>query len=732
MKEDFLGVQPEAAERLLRGEHHDPHSVLGAHPVSAEETVVRAFHPEAVGAKLLLSSGETRPLHPLGGGIFATHVSALQLQGGYQFRFDFEDGSSWERGDPYRFLPTLSEKDLYLLGEGTHRRLYRVLGAQVKQWDGVGGTAFAVWAPNAKRVSVVGDFCGWDGRVYPMRSLGSSGVWELFVPDVGPGALYKFEIKTQSGDLRLKTDPVAKRMQLPPENAAIVHHDDHVWGDGEWMSARSARDHTRSPLNIYELHLGSWARDHDSGGSLSYRAIAGPLVEHVRRLGFTHVEFMPLAEHAYYPSWGYQVTGYFAPTARYGAPEDLKFLVDYLHRHGVGVIVDWVPAHFPKDDYALRRFDGTALYEHEDSRRGEHPDWGTLIFNYGRAEVRSFLVANAIYWLSELHVDALRIDAVASMLYLDYSRDEGQWLPNQYGGRENIEAIDFLRQLAVAVEEECPGAFTVAEESTAWGGITAPVTDGGLGFTFKWNMGWMHDTLGYFQKEPVHRKYHQGQLTFSMIYENSERFINSISHDEVVHGKGSLIEKMPGDFWQKMANLRLLYAYQATRPGKLLMFMGGEIAQHREWNVDQALDWHLADQDERQQLLRYVSKLGHLYQETPELWQCDPDPDGFSWIDCSDEENSVMSYRRNIVGSDQHVVVVLNLTPVPRAPYSIGVPQGGAYRLLLSTDCGEFGGSGFGVQMGDLVATNSAGMHGYEQSLSLSLPPLAALILKPE
>jgi len=477
------------------------------------------------------------------------------------------------------------------------------------------------------------------------------------------------------------------------------------------------------------LHLGSWARDHNKGGSLSYRDIAQPLVDHVKRLGFTHVEFMPLAEHAFYPSWGYQVTGYYAPTSRYGDPADLKYLIDYCHQYNIGVIIDWVPAHFPKDDFSLRRFDGTALYEHEDSRRGEHPDWGTLIFNYGRAEVRSFLIANAIYWLKELHVDGLRIDAVASMLYLDYSRDEGQWLPNVYGGRENLEAIEFLRQLSTAVHEECPGAFTVAEESTAWGGITAPVTAGGLGFTFKWNMGWMHDTLGYFQKEPVHRKYHQDQLTFAMLYENSERFINSISHDEVVHGKGALIEKMPGDFWQKLANLRLLYAYQATRPGKILMFMGGEFAQHAEWNVNSSLDWHLTDAPQRKSLMHFVATLGHLYQARPEMWRGDPDPESFRWIDCSDHENSVLSYARSVPGTDRHLITVLNMTPVPREEYRIGAPRAGQYRVLLSTDQKEFGGSGYEVP--EIIWTESVRQHGFSQSLKLHLPPLAALILEP-
>jgi len=724
-----MKVSESDASRILAIDHHEPHSVLGLHP-AGKQTVLRAFHPDAEGCELVEQGGKATAMQPLGQGLFAVLRDKLSASDDYKLRFRFTDGATWERSDPYAFLPTVDEMATYLLSEGTHRRLYESLGARVMAVDGVRGTAFSVWAPNARRVSVVGDFCGWDGRLFPMRSLGASGVWELFVPGVGAGALYKFEIKTQEGDLRLKTDPMARRMELPPETSSIVHEDNHVWGDAAWLEKRLNTEHTRSPVNIYEVHLGSWARDANTGQSLGYREIAKPLVDHAKNLGFTHIEFMPLAEHAYYPSWGYQVTGYYAPTSRYGSPEDLKYLVDYCHQNGIGVIIDWVPAHFPKDDFSLRRFDGSALYEHEDPRRGEHPDWGTLIFNYGRAEVRSFLIANAIYWLKELHIDALRIDAVASMLYLDYSREEGQWLANVHGGRENLEAIEFLKQLAIAVEEEVPGAFTVAEESTAWGGITAPISEGGLGFTFKWNMGWMHDTLGYFQKEPVHRKFHQDQLTFAMIYENSERFINSISHDEVVHGKGSLIEKMPGDFWQKLANLRLLYAYQATRPGKLLMFMGGEIGQHAEWNVDEPLDWHLADAPQRQALMKYVGSLGKMYQARPEMWQGDPDPESFAWIDCSDHDNSVMSFRRSIPGTDKHVVVVLNLTPVPREEYRIGAPQAGNYKLLLSSDDKEFGGSGFTVPVDN--RTEPVPIHGFEQSLHLRLPPLAAVVLAPE
>ncbi len=725
----LVHVSPDETDRLLFGEHHDPHSILGVHGGGPAGQIARAFHPDAETCELLVPGSPDLEMTSLNNGLFGVRVP-FELGKNHGFRFRFADGQTWELWDPYVFAPTLGETDLYLLGEGTHRQLYGVLGARPMVIDGIAGTAFAVWAPNARRVSVVGEFCAWDGRLLPMRSLGASGIWELFVPGIGAGVLYKFELKTQDGALRVKTDPVARAMELPPGTASVVYESSFEWSDDEWIARAVKRDIKRSPVNIYELHLGSWVRVPEDGNrSLSYREIGPRLVEHVKKLGFTHVEFMPLAEHAYYPSWGYQVTGYFAPTSRYGSPDDLKYLVNYLHQHDVGVIVDWVPAHFPKDDFSLRRFDGTALYEHDDVRRGEHPDWGTLIFNYGRAEVRAFLVANAVYWLKEFHIDGLRVDAVASMLYLDYSRKAGEWVPNEYGGRENIDAVGFLRQLNTTVHEECKWAFTIAEESTAWGGVTKPPSEGGLGFDFKWNMGWMHDTIGYFQKEPIHRKHHQDQLTFAMIYEYTELFINSISHDEVVHGKGSLIEKMPGDFWQKVANLKLLYAYQATRPGKQLMFMGGELGQHSEWDVDGSVDWHLAVHAERRALLDYVGKLGHLYQARPELWQGDPEPSSFAWIDCTDRDNSVLVYQRSVPGTAQHVIVVLNLTPVPREDYRIGAPTQGRYTQLLSSDAGEFGGSGYPTA--HELHTEALGAHGFPQSLRLQLPPLGALILAP-
>jgi 1,4-alpha-glucan branching enzyme len=559
--------------------------------------------------------------------------------------------------------------------------------------------------------------------------MGLSGVWEIFIPGVDVGTLYKFEIKTKQDWLREKTDPVAFSMELPPAQASRVAESSYEWTDLTWMNQRHVHDWVREPMIVYELHLGSWARvPEDNHRYLTYREIAPRLIEHCKKFGFTHIELMPIAEHAYYPSWGYQVTGYFAPTSRYGSPDDFRAFVDLMHRAGIGVIIDWVPAHFPKDDFSLRRFDGTALYEHEDWRRGEHPDWGTLIFNYGRSEVRNFLVANALFWLREYHIDGLRVDAVASMLYLDYSRKSGEWLPNPYGGRENIEAIEFLRQFNNAIKEDAPGAFTIAEESTSWGGVSHSTAGGGLGFTFKWNMGWMHDTLHFFTRDPVHRRFHVDQLTFSMMYENTERFINSISHDEVVHGKGSLYAKMPGDHWQKLANLRLLLAYQYFRPGKQLLFMGTEIAQPREWNVETSLDWHLAEEPERKALCHFISELSRLYRAFPCFWRSDPNPESFEWIDFNDRENTVLSFMRRD-GRD-HAVVVFNFTPVPRVSYRIGSPSAGRYRALVSSDESRFGGSGYSPI--EWIDTEPVACHGRDQSFLLTLPPLGMLVLVPE
>ena len=715
-----------AQERLADGRLHDPHSVLGAHP-HADGVVVRAYHPDAMTA-ICVVGDEAHALHALGLGLFGTDIAERESLPPYRIRFGFGGDRAWERVDPYQFGPTIGEVDLHLFNEGTHRRLWRALGAESQTVRGIAGVSFKVWAPNALGASVVGDFCGWDGRLLPMRLMGNSGVFELFVPGVAENALYKFEIRTREGAIRLKTDPFARAMEAPPGSAARVFASGFEWSDDEWMAGRRRRDVTREPMSIYEVHLGSWARVPEEGHrTLSYREIAPRLAAHCRKLGFTHVELLPVAEHPFTGSWGYQVSGYFAPTARYGSPDDFRAFVDHMHREGVGVILDWVPAHFPKDDFALRRFDGTALFEHEDPRLGEHPDWGTLIFNYGRNEVRNFLVANALYWLQEFHIDGLRVDAVASMLYLDYSRLAGEWLPNRYGGRENLEAIAFLREFNEAVRTDAPGCFTVAEESTAWPAVTRPVAEGGLGFTLKWNMGWMHDTLRYFSQDPLFRKFHHDQLTFAMVYEYSERFVMPLSHDEVVHGKGSLLNKMPGDRWQKFANLRTLLAYMFTRPGKKLLFMGGEIAPDREWDHDGSLDWHLMGEPLRSGLVEFVRDLHRVYHEAPCFWRSDPDPVSFAWIDCDDRENSVFSWWRR--DDDDMRVMVANLTPVPRPAYRVGAPLSGRWRTVLSTDDRRYGGSGYTVR--DEIETAPEPWHRYPDSMLLDLPPLGLLVLEP-
>jgi 1,4-alpha-glucan branching enzyme len=732
-KADPIRICASDWDRLRAIEHAEPHRVLGAHPVERDGVkgvVVRAFHPDATNVACVLEDGRTFDLSRVEeGGLFGVFLPDARLPLVYQLQFRFADGNVWVFDDPYRFLPTLGDVDLHLFNEGNHRRIWEKMGAHVRRFGGVDGVAFAVWAPGARRVSVTGDFCGWDGRLFPMRQMGSSGVFELFVPGLQSGALYKYEIKTGDGAIRLKSDPYAQFMEGPPGNGSRVFESSYVWKDDAWMTERAKRDMTREPMSIYEVHLGSWARVPEEGHRpLSYREIAPRLVEYLKRFGFTHVELLPVAEHPLGASWGYQVTGYYAPTWRYGNPDDFRYFVDVCHQNGIGVLLDWVPAHFPKDDFALRRFDGTALYEHDDPRRGEHPDWGTLIFNYDRNEVRTFLIGNALYWLSEFHVDGLRVDAVASMLYLDYGRSGSEWLPNYCGGKENIGALELLRSVNEAIRVDCPGCVTIAEESTSWSGVTRPVSvAGGLGFTFKWNMGWMHDTLLYFSKDPVHRRYHQNDLTFAMLYEYSERFINAISHDEVVHGKRSLLEKMPGDYWQKFANLRTLLAYQYTRPGKQLVFMGTEIAPHSEWYYAVSLDWHLADDPMRVGLARWLEDLGRLYLDAPCLWRGDPDPDSFAWIDCNDYNNSVVSYRRSSDG--EMLIVVLNLTPVPREGYRIGAPHPGRYIYRLSSDDQAYAGSGYPLR--DTLYTDDVAMHGYPQSLNLALPPLAALILQP-
>jgi len=729
-------VSVEEMDRLIAGEHSNPHHLLGAHPTGAgknQRTVIRAFHPEATAADVLLEDGQPIPatlIHP--GGIFAVAVAAEihPWPFSYRIRFRSEGGQMWERMDPYRFLPTLGEIDLHLSGEGTHHRLYDRLGAHIREVEGIRGVSFAVWAPNARRVSLVGNFNRWDGRLYPMRMMGESGIWELFVPELGPGTLYKYEIKTKDGSLRLKTDPIAFAMELRPETGSIVWDiNQYSWGDKEWMKNRGSRNIRQEPMAVYEVHLGSWKRILKEGNRwLTYREIAPLLVEQAKRFGFTHLELLPVAEHPFDGSWGYQITGYFAPTSRFGNPDDFKFFVDTCHQNGLGVILDWVPAHFPKDDHSLRWFDGTALYEHLDPRLGEHRDWDTLIFNYGRNEVRNFLLANALFWLDQYHVDGLRVDAVASMLYLDYSRPDGEWIPNAYGGRENLEAVDFVRRLNEFVYGLYPGCFTIAEESTDWGGVTLPTYLGGLGFGFKWNMGWMHDTLFYFSQDPIYRSFHHNTLTFSMLYEYSENFIMPLSHDEVVHGKGSLLSKMPGDGWQKLANLRLLLAYMYTHPGKKLLFMGSELAPDEEWNHDRGLDWNLVTDPFRRGFLKFLMDLGQLYREKPALWEWDHLPQGFSWIDCQDYQHSVISYLRR--AESQHLVCVLNFTPLVRYGYRIGVPGKKFYRERINTDSEFYGGSNVGNQ--GLIRVDPQPFHGFPQSVCLTLPPLACLIMEPQ
>ena len=631
--------------------------------------------------------------------------------------------------------PLLGDLDLHLFNEGRHLRLWEKLGAHPMMHDGVAGTRFAVWAPNAERVGVIGSFNGWDPESDALHPQASSGVWAGFVPGVGPEALYKFAITTRTGDLRIKTDPFAFKLEQGSGFASIVQGPSaHAWGDATWMARRAQADPAREPVHIYEVHLGSW-RHGVPGQSLSYRDIAPLLAAHVRDLGFTHVELLPIQEHPFGGSWGYQVGGYFAPTSRYGTPDDFRFFVDTLHQAGIGVILDWVPAHFPKDDWALRRFDGTACYEHEDPRLGDHPEWGTHIFNYGRHEVRNFLVANALYWIEAFHLDGLRVDAVASMLYLDYGREPGQWLRNAQGGRENLDAVAFLRQLNTAVHAQHAGVMTIAEESTAWPQVTAPVAEGGLGFTFKWNMGWMHDTLRYFSTDPLFRPHMHDKLTFAMWYEYHERYVNPLSHDEVVHLKRSLLGKMPGDTWQQLANLRALLGYAVTRPGKSLLFMGTELASPDEWNHDVSLPWHLLEDPARQGLVRFLRELGALYQAHPCFWRADHDPAGYRWIDVSDRDQSVFSYVRfagEPVGRHvpPHAVVILNLTPVPREHYHLGVPDGVAYRLALSSDASSYGGSGYPTS--DRVLPERVAFHGFPWSMRLTLPPLSMSVYLPE
>jgi 1,4-alpha-glucan branching enzyme len=712
-------------QRILDARHHDPFEVLGRH-TSGKQQTIRVFRPDCRDLRLAENGPQLKRLANTD--LFEWTGEAATLPRYYRLQWLDGAGQPHSGYDPYSFEPQIPDYDLYLFGEGRHLHIHRILGANPHEVEGIKGIHFGVWAPNAERVSVIGDFNNWDGRVHPMRSRGGSGVWELFLPELPIGSLYKFEIRNRdSGAILVKTDPYGKAYEQRPKTAAIVRGTETFpWQDAGWLKQRRENNWLHTPSAIYEVHLGSWQRD-DNGQFLNYRELAHRLVEYVNHMGFTCIELLPVTEHPLDASWGYQTTGYFAPTSRFGDPDDFRYFVDHCHQHGIGVLLDWVPAHFPRDEFALARFDGTTLYEHEDPRRGEHRDWGTLIYNFGRNEVKNFLLASALYWLEEFHIDGLRVDAVASMLYLDYSRDPHDWLPNIHGGNENLEAIAFLRELNSVTHSEQPGTVVIAEESTAWPQVTRPVNLGGLGFSMKWNMGWMHDTLQYMSQDPVHRRYHHDQLTFGLLYLFSENFVLPFSHDEVVHGKNSMLNKMPGDEWQRFANLRLLYTYMYTYPGKKLLFMGCEFGQGMEWNFDQPLDWYVLDYPLHRGLFNLVRDLNHMYREVPALHQYEFEYQGFEWIDCHDSDQSILSFLRR--AGDEVCIVILNFTPVPRYDYRIGVPYPGVYREIMNSDSDYFSGSNVG-NAGQLVADDIPWM-GRPHSLQLTLPPLAALVLRP-
>ena len=732
-------ISQQQIEALVAGEHSDPFAVLGPHLVSVESApavAIRAFLPRVrqvtvVPADRSDQARSTEPVHPAGlfEAVFPRHRAPFP----YRLRVRDDEGQTDEIDDPYRFPPTLTDYDLYLMGEGTHLRSYEKLGAHLTKLEGVPGVIFAVWAPNARRVSVVGDFNRWDGRCHPMRNHPGNGIWEIFIPGLEAGALYKFEIKGRvAEDVIVKADPFAFAFELAPRTASMVADlDTYRWADHAWMEARARGNPLERPLSIYEVHLGSWMRvPEDAHRFLTYRELAHRLGEYVTEMGYTHVELLPVMEHPFYGSWGYQTIGYFAPTGRYGTPADFMYFVDHLHQRGIGVILDWAPAHFPRDPHGLAYFDGTHLYEHQDPQKGEQRDWGTLIFNYGRREVANFLTGNALFWLERYHVDGLRVDAVASMLYLDYSRKAGEWTPNVRGGNENLEAIDFLKRLNELVYDRHPGVMTIAEESTAWPMVSRPTYVGGLGFGLKWNMGWMHDMLEYMALDPIYRSYHHNSLTFSLLYAFTENFILPLSHDEVVYGKRSLLERMSGDVWQRFANLRCLYGYMYGHPGKKLLFMGGEFGQWREWDHEQSLDWHLLRGGHLHAgLRRLVADLNRLHRSEPALFELDFDPAGFEWLDCHDWQQSVVSFVRRAKNPEDLVVVVANFTPLPRHGYRIRVPFGGFYRELLNTDAEIYGGGNVGNHGG--ITAEPITEHGRGFSLVLTLPPLATIVLKP-
>ncbi|MEV8446451.1 1,4-alpha-glucan branching enzyme [Streptomyces parvus] len=711
--------------RLLAGDHHAPHDVLGAHPIPGG-VLVRALRPFAR-TVTVLATGLRAELHDDGDGFFSGVLPVPQVPA-YRLEVAYDDNTI-EVEDPYRFWPAIGELDLHLIGEGRHEELWRALGAEPMVHQGVAGTRFTLWAPNARGVRITGDFNYWDGTGYPMRSLGSTGVWELFLPGVGEGALYKFDICRPDGSHTVRADPMARRTEVPPATASIVTAKHHEWQDADWMAHRGDRPVHEAPFSVYEVHLASWRP------GLTYRQLAEQLPAYVKDLGFTHVELMPVSEHPFGGSWGYQVTGFYAPTSRLGTPDDFRFLVDALHRAGIGVIMDWVPAHFPRDDWALAEFDGRPLYEHADPQRAAHPDWGTLEFDYGRTEVRNFLVANATYWCEEFHIDGLRVDAVASMLYLDYSREDGQWSPNEFGGRENLDAVAFLQEMNATVYRRNPGVVTIAEESTAWDGVTRPTDSGGLGFGLKWNMGWMHDSLQYMAKEPIHRKYHHNEMTFSMVYAYSENYVLPISHDEVVHGKQALVTKMPGDWWQRRANHRAYLGFMWAHPGKQLLFMGQEFAQGAEWSEGHGPDWWLLDPSyeasgDHRGVRELVGDLNAVYGAVPALWQRDTSPEGFSWVDGGAAEDNVFAFLRYDADGSP-LLAVSHFSPAVRSDYRLGVPETGTegWVEVLNTDAARYGGGD--VRNEEPLKAEAVPAHGRPCSISLTLPPLATVWFRP-
>jgi 1,4-alpha-glucan branching enzyme len=723
---------------ILQSDARDPHAILGMHK-ETNGLSVRAFIPGAqkVVVKKRGASRAAREMVKVDDdGLFVAFFANAKRFFKYELVVAHNNGSSEVLVDPYSFLPLMSEEARYLFGEGNNVRLYDHLGSHIQTVDGVQGAAFALWAPNAKRVSLVGDFNGWNGRRHPMRLLGSSGVWELFVPGLDCGTVYKYEIKKHDNDhLILKSDPFGYSHEPFPHHGTIVSDlDSFGWSDEPWLMQRRQELHLNRPLNIYEVHLGSWKKSglSEDGDYLTYRDIAHELAAYVKEMGFTHVELLPVQEHPYVPSWGYQVTGFYAPARRFGTPDDFQYFVDYMHSQEIGVIIDWVAGHFPKDAHGLAHFDGTHLYEHQDPREGEHKDWGTLIFNFGRHEVRNFLTANALFWLEKFHVDGLRVDAVASMLYRNYSRKEGEWIPNKYGGVENLEAMEFLQSMNYLVHDKFPGAFTVAEESTAWPMVSRPTYLGGLGFTFKWNMGWMHDSLSYFSKDPIYRKYHHNQVTFGLWYAYTENFVLVLSHDEVVHGKKSLLEKMPGDTWYKFANLRCLFAYMYGHPGKKLIFQGGEFGMHNEWYSRRSIDWHILDEDDdayhHRGLQALMRDLNAVYRNEPALWKFDFENRGFEWIDHTDHDSSIVSFMRRGEDGDAALVFVCNFTPAIRNDYRIGVEGEGCYKEVLNTDAKEYGGAGYGNEGG--AHATGIPWHNRPDSIVVTLPPLSVMVFK--